>query len=1440
MSGKFTNGKTSALDLLRRFCLVAALACLLSAVASAQVAVPTQLVAPSVYGGELNTIPNSVTMGDFNGDGLLDFAVVEYNPNVATAGQIEIYLGNPDGSFTAGSVYPVGTLAGQPFVINHIVATGHFNGPNQPLGIAVGVNQAPGCTPGGVVFLFGNGDGTFQAPSCLANANAITSIAVADYNNDGFDDVAVGNVSGSAAGSITVFFNHGIVNSGPVSNSFYNYGGFSAVIPGLGGATLYGTIVVGQNSLRPGDGTSIALLASTGPFSQYVAVFENILEEVNGGPPFINFYPSSFPLGISGNGLADIAWTNISPTGPTSLVGIGTTGGISAIPIAFPVGIGNSLGPLTPLQNNAPGLALLAEDFDGNGAPDLAYLDNNLNLNILFNPGSTASSSTGPFGPAGHGIAAGLSKGLNKWVLVDSGAYVQFNPVFAQLEEARFVAVYLVDPTSGQTSLAPSYTQPPIYTTGIPRSFAVGDFDGDGLPDVAVLGEDETTFNATVSIFHNAYKTGTPPGFVTPPTVINLAILLGLGPGSISGFGGSPGYSLVAGSFRTFNPDIAIVTSEGVTVLENQGINAQGQFNFILDQSCQGYFLNSISGPAPSQTNCYIGGDSHFPGLSSTTNSPRPPIIAADMNGDGFQDIVMAVPENCFAATKSAIYVFLSNGDGTFQPAIYIPSPVVNPVGLAAGKLLGNAQPDLVVVNGGETCSGTQAVTGAPTFVGAAVIPNNGGGLFGTSVKIIYSQPSDLLLPSVSSVAVADMNKDGAQDVVISANDGVHVLLNTPSNLGTFVDQGGVPLSAAGDLLTNASQIDIADLNKDGVLDVAAAIGGIVYVFPGNGNGNVLSPVQAFASGAKSNQIRALDVNGDGVADVLVDGPQGFSVLLNGLSGSAQPLAQFSAISIPIGGVPIGSSRPALLTLGNTGSAPLNLAEYLFATNTGNEFQGTTLTCSYTATLALPLIIPPGASCTFGFLFTAFGGGPASAQLQFYDNAPISNAPNQPFSSSLASYIQTITFDATGIAPAPVISSLTPNSGPTAGGETVVIAGQNFQSGATVFFGTTSATSVAFISSTSLSVVAPALGAGTVSVTVTNPDGQSSVFPGAFTAVAPPPPVFINITESIHVNDAPSLPDVAVIESIHVGDQVFVTPLLTGFAPPAAAFSDSSLGFNSITSATQTLTIQNVGGAPIVFAGAPFISPGFSIIQTICSNSSGGAFPSTLPVGGECILTIAYAGTSVMGTIVFTDNAALSNPASTLASPNYTQTILLSGAAVSSVPIGPPSATVVIPTIIEAIKVTDNVPAPITLKSIAITPANPQVIIITSKQLTATGTFSDGSTQVFSGASWTSSAPAVASVSTSGLGSALAKGPTTITASVGSISGSTVLTVMVPDVNGDGVISCTDMSIVKAAFGKKIGQAGYDPRADVNGDGVVNVIDLAFVAQLLAKGTVCK
>jgi hypothetical protein len=82
--------------------------------------------------------------------------------------------------------------------------------------------------------------------------------------------------------------------------------------------------------------------------------------------------------------------------------------------------------------------------------------------------------------------------------------------------------------------------------------------------------------------------------------------------------------------------------------------------------------------------------------------------------------------------------------------------------------------------------------------------------------------------------------------------------------------------------------------------------------------------------------------------------------------------------------------------------------------------------------------------------------------------------------------------------PAPTLTAVSPTSGPIAGGTTVTLTGTGFLSGATVLFGSTASGSVTFLSATSLTAVTPVQAAGTVAVTVNNPDAKSATLPSAF------------------------------------------------------------------------------------------------------------------------------------------------------------------------------------------------------------------------------------------------------------------------------------------------------------------------------------------------------
>lgn len=84
----------------------------------------------------------------------------------------------------------------------------------------------------------------------------------------------------------------------------------------------------------------------------------------------------------------------------------------------------------------------------------------------------------------------------------------------------------------------------------------------------------------------------------------------------------------------------------------------------------------------------------------------------------------------------------------------------------------------------------------------------------------------------------------------------------------------------------------------------------------------------------------------------------------------------------------------------------------------------------------------------------------------------------------------------------PVVTIVTPNTGPAAGGTAVTITGSNFKSGATVTFGGMAASNVVFVSSNQITCITPAHIPETVDVRVTNPDAQFGVLLNGFSFVS--------------------------------------------------------------------------------------------------------------------------------------------------------------------------------------------------------------------------------------------------------------------------------------------------------------------------------------------------
>jgi len=191
--------------------------------------------------------------------------------------------------------------------------------------------------------------------------------------------------------------------------------------------------------------------------------------------------------------------------------------------------------------------------------------------------------------------------------------------------------------------------------------------------------------------------------------------------------------------------------------------------------------------------------------------------------------------------------------------------------------------------------------------------------------------------------------------------------------------------------------------------------------------------------------------------------------------------------------------------------------------------------------------------------------------------------------------------------PTPTVTSITPNTGTTAGGTAVTITGTGFLTGATVTLGGTAATSVNVAGGTSITATTPAHAAGAVSVAVTNTDAQSGSLNNGYTyTTSNPAPTITSIT--------PNTGTVSGGTSVTIGGTGFLAGATVSLGGTAAT-AVIVVGSKSITATTpahtagavsvvvtntdgQSGTLTNgytyttgTGGAPIAFVQVTAATP---------------------------------------------------------------------------------------------------------------------------------------------------------------------------------------------------------------------------------------------------------
>jgi FG-GAP-like repeat/Abnormal spindle-like microcephaly-assoc'd, ASPM-SPD-2-Hydin len=586
-----------------------------------------------------------VQLSDFNGDGKPDILVAAEDANTAAIDSVSVFLGNGDGTFQAPKLTTISNSNCR------CIAVGDFNGDGKSdLAIPVLVPQLG---ESAVTVMVGNGDGTFQAP-ITANVTPFPTpsvLQVADMNGDGRLDLVSGATS---AGEISVLLGNGDGTFQQPKNT----------IPGLLGTGLVIADFTGDGKLD---------VACDCASSSDLAVFPG-----NGDGTFQTAIVT--PI----EGVVFLYAADLNGDGNLDLVGEDTT-----YPASVVVALGNGDGTFQApaLPTGVPGLPAMPGDFNKDGKLDLvaASLVLTPSVSVAFGNGDGTFQVDTLIPDPGDGRGYDVSIAAGDFT---GDGITDLLPVYSANSGPTGPYSLYVGNGDGTFTLEklPTPNNCVLYLVIEPCQIAAADLNGDGKLDAVLTGNAGTvevllnngggTFSATSyggggnSIAIGDFNGDNVPDLVTSGafngSTADVSVLLGNGDGTF-GFPttfpvGNNATWVALGDFRNSGKlDLAVTTGTSVAILLGNG---DGTF-----------------GPAVD-----------YPTAAGPTM-----VLAADFNGDGKLDLATAN----YTYTAQNVSILLGNGDGTFQAAVDYPIPTFGaPSFLAVGDFNGDGKPDLAVMTG--------------------------------------------------------------------------------------------------------------------------------------------------------------------------------------------------------------------------------------------------------------------------------------------------------------------------------------------------------------------------------------------------------------------------------------------------------------------------------------------------------------------------------------------------------------------------------------------------------------------------------------------------------------------------------------------------------------------------------------------------------------------
>jgi hypothetical protein len=604
-----------------------------------------------------------------------------------------------------------------------------------------------------------------------------------------------------------------------------------------------------------------------------------------------------------------------------------------------------------------PTAAIAVADVNGDGKPDLILLHPGVTVLLNTTPYSGApvsfgseQSLMGGFGPA---LAAADLNGDGKAeVLVGTTPSRDARDETGTLRIATAPAFIDASHHAGTAPLVE------IPIPGVPVSIAIGDFDGDAKPDVAVgfRGQGRERRGGVVVLLNRTESASTPIRFADPIVVQFDHAVNFVAAGDLNGDGRNDIFAAWCSSGTEQCGAVSLMSSpgaEGAIRFTSQSVSlgVDRAANWILqdvnhDGKPELLFLNRLSGVAvhygaPAEIVVALGlGNGKFapPRTFSAPTLNSLGMVLADFNRDGHADLAVL---DAASAESGRIRVLLGQQGGGFHgpeslitgfaPAAVIP---VSEHGRTAGFVVTG------IPQNGLASSASKAGRTAEVFAGESLNPPY------APLYTVSGVPD-------GAIAVGDLNGDGRTEMVVVTASGIEVYALEGKSRNHPIQAAKFPATGNRFGAAVPQRAILQDVNGDGKPDLIVGNGYDrslqVYINTGAKAFSFANPVQVpwcprsvpppimkgFVS--LSLELATADINGDGKPDLVVNGYCGLTVMLNRMREHGDVTFDVPVPVVDVTGQPLRPQGVTLADVNRDGKIDLIVTENNYSANGGES-----------------------------------------------------------------------------------------------------------------------------------------------------------------------------------------------------------------------------------------------------------------------------------------------------------------------------------------------------------------------------------------------------------------------------------------------------------------------------------------------------------------------